>query len=72
MGHISHFGIFALQTKAPNSIIASTKSEFLLVLNKFFLLIFLKYLKSILLTSLFNILEITLFTFPSNANVGVL
>ena len=35
---MAHFGTFELQTKAPNSIIASTRSEFLLVLNIYFVL----------------------------------
>ena len=35
--HLKHSGFFGLQINAPNSINASTKSECLKVLNKFFL-----------------------------------
>src|SRR6056300_903671 len=65
-------GSLGLQTKAPNSIKASTKSEFLFNLNKFFLFISTRLLKFILFSFLFNNLEKTLLTFPSIARVGSL
>jgi len=67
-----HFGSFGLQINAPNSINASTKSEFLFVLNNFFLFNLISFSKSILVSFLFNNRENILLTFPSNAIVGLL
>ena len=65
-----HSGSFGLQINAPNSIKASTKSEFLLALNKSFLLISISLAKLILFSFLLRILENTLLTFPSIAIDG--
>ena len=68
---VMQFGSFGLHTKAPNSIIASTKSALRFVLNNFVLLLKINFSKFIFVISLFKYLENTLFTLPSIAIVGM-
>ena len=66
----THFGSFGLQINAPNSISASTKSAFLLLLKSIFEFELTNFLKSIIASFLFKFLANTLFTFPSTAILG--
>ena len=70
IGQILQLGSCGLQIKAPNSIMASTKSEFLFEENNFFLFLLIIFSKFIFFSCLFRILEKTLFTLPSIAIVG--